>query len=206
MSRLLERRLSLALTRRLCLTSITPNAMTLVSLGVGLCAAPFFLSSAPWGQLAGALLFLTHSILDGCDGEIARLKFLESRGGALLDFVGDNLVHVGVFACMAVGWAVALEATWPLFLGGIAVASTAGSAAVVYRRGLRASTEGSRASALGRLADALAHRDFIYLIVLLAALGRAQWFLAVTAAGAPAYLALLAWLGRRPAPAGDDRS
>jgi phosphatidylglycerophosphate synthase len=62
--------------------------MTLVSLAVGLVGAPFFLSET-WGyQLTGALLFLAHSILDGCDGELARLKFLESRTGALLDFWG----------------------------------------------------------------------------------------------------------------------
>ena len=28
--------------------------------------------------------------LDGCDGELARLKFKESRWGGLLDFWGDN--------------------------------------------------------------------------------------------------------------------
>src|SRR5712671_2689653 len=94
MSRHVERRISLAITRRLVATSITPNAMTLVSLAVGLLGAPFFLSPDPLLQVTGSLLFLTHSILDGCDGELARLKFLESPGGARLDFWGDNLVHV----------------------------------------------------------------------------------------------------------------
>ena len=56
---------------------------------------------------SGSLLFLTHSILDGCDGELARLKFQESPAGARLDFWGDNLVHVAVFGCMAVGWSLA---------------------------------------------------------------------------------------------------
>ena len=103
MSRHFERRISLAVTRRLAWTSITPNAMTLVSLAVGLSSAPFFLSARPAWQLLGALIFLTHSILDGCDGELARLKFLESPRGAMLDFWGDNVVHVAVFACMAGG-------------------------------------------------------------------------------------------------------
>ena len=103
MSRHVERRVSLAVTRRLVETSVTPNAMTLISVAIGLLGALGFLSPAPAFQLAGALLFLTHSILDGCDGELARLKFLESRWGAALDFWGDNVVHVAVFAALAVG-------------------------------------------------------------------------------------------------------
>jgi phosphatidylglycerophosphate synthase len=197
MSRHFERRVSLALTRRLCTTGITPNAMTLVSIGVGLAGAPFFLASRPVTQLAGGLLFLAHSILDGCDGELARLKFLESRRGAVLDYCGDNLVHVAVFLGMAIGWSLDSGSRWPLYLGAIAIASTLSVATVVYRRGMRASTDGGPTSALSRVADLAVYRDFIYLIVLLAAVGKAQWFLALTAVGAPIFLGLLAWLGRR---------
>jgi len=110
-----------------------------------------FLASTPAYQVAGALLFLTHSILDGCDGELARLKFREWRGGALLDICGDNLVHAAVFLCMAIGWSFVSGSRRPLLLGGIAIASTLGVAAVVHRRGMRASTEGGPTSALSRL-------------------------------------------------------
>ena len=201
MSRHFERRVSLALTRRLCKTRITPNAMTVVSVAVGLAGALFFLASTPAYQVAGALLFLAHSILDGCDGELARLKFLESRGGALLDICGDNLVHAAVFLCMAIGWSLGSGSRWPLLLGGIAIASTLGVAAVVYRRGMRASVAGGPTSALSRLADVAVYRDFIYLILLLAAAGKAHWFLALTAVGAPIFLLLLAWLGGRSSAA-----
>src|SRR5207244_4480198 len=64
MSRHVERKISLAITRRLAGTRITPNAMTLVSVAVGLLGAGFFLSTQASMQLAGALLFLFHSILD----------------------------------------------------------------------------------------------------------------------------------------------
>jgi phosphatidylglycerophosphate synthase len=197
MSRHFERRISLALTRRLCATGITPNAMTLVSLAIGLGCAPFFLSPAPLVQVAGALLFLTHSILDGCDGELARLKFLESRWGAILDIAGDNLVHTVVFVCMAVGWSRHAHSGWPLILGAIAVASTLSIAVIVYGRGMRASTQHAPASALSRVADVIVYRDFIYLILLLATAGKAHWFVAVTAVGAPVFLLLLLWLGRK---------
>ena len=78
----------------------------MISIAIGLCGAPFFLSALWYWQTVGALLFLLHSIVDGCDGELARLRFQESRFGGILDFWGDNIVHVGIFACIAVGWAL----------------------------------------------------------------------------------------------------
>jgi phosphatidylglycerophosphate synthase len=195
MSRHVERRVSLALTRRLVTTRITPNAMTLVSLAVGLCGAPFFLAMDPLLQVAGGLLFLTHSILDGCDGELARLKFLESPTGARLDFWGDNLVHVAVFTCMAIGWSRDADAAWPLLLGAFAVTGTAASAFLVSRQSARAPT-----ASAARLAEAVANRDFIYLVVLLACFGKAHWFLILVALGTPIFMMLVRWgTGRRRA-------
>ena len=198
MSRHVERPISLTLTRRLVATRITPNAMTLMSLAVGLLGAPFFLSSDWAYQLTGAVLLLTHSILDGCDGELARLKFLESRSGALLDFWGDNLVHVAVFGCMAGGWALATDTAWPLLLGAVAVAGTVAAAtSMMSRQAIRTREFGDDFA--GRLTKALANRDFIYLVVLLGLLGRAHWFLALVAVGSPIFVTL-AWLGNRVGP------
>ncbi len=104
MAKHVDRRISLAVSRRLAATSITPNQMTLISVAFGLLGAPFFLSAQPIWQTIGALLFLAHSVLDGCDGELARLKFKESRWGGILDFWGDNVVHSAIFACIGIGW------------------------------------------------------------------------------------------------------
>lgn len=196
MSRHLERRVSLAITRRLVRTRVTPNMITLASVGVGLLGAPFFLSAEPLMQVTGALLFLAHSILDGCDGEIARLKFLESRDGAVLDFWGDNLVHQGIFTCMAIGWSLASHASWPLLLGLLAVAGTLGAAAIASRRFINGEALVGADRALARLVDAFSHRDFIYLILVLAAFGQAQWFIALAAVGTPLFLLLLLWASR----------
>lgn len=189
MSRHFERRVSLAITRRLVGTRITPNAMTLVSLTIGLLGSPFFLSAEPLLQIAGSLLFLTHSVLDGCDGELARLKFQESPTGARLDFWGDNLVHVSVFGCMAVGWFLLAGSPWPLLLGGLAIIGTAASAYFVAHRDGGAAAAGPP----GRLADAVANRDFIYLVLLLACFGRAHWFLVPVALGTPIFMMLVRW-------------
>jgi len=189
-SRYLERRISLAITRRLVATPVTPNVMTLVSVSVGLAGAPFFLASSAAYQLPGALLFLAHSILDGCDGELARLKFLESRRGAILDYWGDNLVHAAVFSCMAIGWSLAVHALWPLVLGAVLVASSLAAAAVLFRQTLEDDVPDADAPAVARITEQFSHRDFIYLVVALAAAGKAAWFVAVASVGTPIFLLL----------------
>ncbi len=199
MSRHVERPISLAISRRLSETGVSPNTMTVVSVVIGLAGAALFLSSRTALQLVGAFLVLAHSILDGCDGELARLKFQESRLGGVLDFWGDNVVHCVLFAAIAVEWSRAAGQRWPLALGASAILGTLLSAALVYRLTMKSVTEGplftsvslSPQAPLSRVADALARRDFLYLLVILAALGKSHWFLALAAAGSPLYFFLL---------------
>ncbi|MFO0995892.1 MAG: CDP-alcohol phosphatidyltransferase family protein [Alphaproteobacteria bacterium] len=213
MARLVERPLSLAITRRLAGTALSPNWMTVISVLVGLMGAPFFLSAAPIWQTLGALLFLAHSILDGCDGELARLKFLESRWGGVLDFWGDNVVHVAVFLCMGIGWGLAEGAGWPILLGAVAAGATLASAGFVYfhvmrrkddRGPLYTSVSRDEEAPLSRLLDSLSRRDFIYLVVLLSFFGKASWFLAASAVGTPVFFALLVVAAAR-ARSGSER-
>ncbi len=44
------------------------------------------------------------SILDGCDGEIARLKFLKSKWGGFFDAVIDKYVDTTIIAGMSYGY------------------------------------------------------------------------------------------------------
>jgi len=201
MSRHFERRVSLAVSRRLAGTPVTPNAMTLVSVAIGLAGAAFFLRLTPGSETLGSLLFLLHSVLDGCDGELARLRFQESRFGGLLDFWGDNVVHAAVFSAMAAGWSRETGAPWPLLLGAGAVLGTLASAFFVYRRTMGKPREGPLYTSvategetrLSRVANALSRRDFIYVVLILSVFGKARWFLALAAVGAPTYfLALVA--------------
>ncbi len=200
MSRHFERKISLALSRRLAGTSVTPNAMTLLSIAIGLVGSVCFLRPTAGPEMVGACLFLLHSILDGCDGELARLKFQESRWGGLLDFWGDNLVHAAVFAAMAIGWSRSIDDIWPLALGASAVLGTFASAFFVYRRTMgrekrdgplytSVATEGE--TRLSRVADAVSRRDFIYLVLILSAFGKAHWFVVLAAVGAPIFFLVL---------------
>ena len=214
MARHVERPVSLQISRRLAPSAITPNQMSLISIAVGICGGPFFLSSRPSLQTIGALMFLAHSILDGCDGELARLKFQESRWGGILDFWGDNVVHVVIFASIALGWRRSVAAAWPLLLGASAVLGTLGSASFVYWRLMRVKDDGgalftSVSTAperpLARLLDAASRRDFIYLVLILALVGRVNSFLILAALGAPIYFLLVIFLAARERPVGTPK-
>jgi phosphatidylglycerophosphate synthase len=199
MSRHFDRKISLAVSRVVARTSITPDQMTIFATAIGVAAAPFFVTDRPSVQWIGGALFLLHSILDGCDGELARLKFQESRRGGLLDFWGDNLVHVCVFAAMGLGLARTVGASWPLWCGASAVLFTAASAWFVYARTMRGPKSGplytsvtrGRPTLASRIADALSRRDFIYLVLILSLFGKADWFVALSAAAVPAYFLVL---------------
>jgi len=92
-SRHINRKISLYLTRHLMRTRITPNQITAVVLAIGICAGPAIIAMGGYGGiLAGALLYYFSSVLDGCDGEISRLKFMGTPLGAWLDTVGDDIV------------------------------------------------------------------------------------------------------------------
>jgi phosphatidylglycerophosphate synthase len=200
MARHFDRRISLQISRRLAPTNVTPSQVTLISTAIGLCGAPFFLSELwPW-QTLGALLFLLHSIVDGCDGELARLKFQESKYGGIFDFWGDNAIHVAVFGCMAVGWAQSAAATWPLWLGAAAIIATLGSAGFVYWRQLRPK-EGSGPlftsvaavsdDPLAGMLNAASRRDFIYIVPIFALFGKANRLLLLAAVATPMFFLLL---------------
>ena len=206
MARHVERPISLAISRHLASTAVTPNQMTLVSMAIGLAGAPFFLSEGWAWQTLGALLFLAHSILDGCDGELARLKFQESRWGGVLDFWSDNIVHIAAFGCMAVGWSWAIGQAWPLLPGAGAVLGNVASAGLVYWRAMRKKDDNGPlytsvstlpGSSLTRVLDALSRRDFIYLVLALGVFGKANWFLLLASLGAPTYFCLLVLLAVR---------
>jgi phosphatidylglycerophosphate synthase len=206
MARNVERPISLRIARRLASTGITPNQITLHSVGIGLGGALFFLSAHWLWQTIGALFFLAHSILDGCDGELARLRFQESRFGGIIDYWGDNVVHIAVFACMAVGWSLSIGAPWPLLLGATAALGNLGSAWFVYWRVMHAKKDSGPlftsvttvpGQTLARMLDAASRRDFIYLVFFLALLGKSNWFLVLAAAGAPIFFFLLLFLALR---------
>ncbi len=93
-SRYLNRPISRVVTRLLLRFPTTPNAWTLWIFPLPVIAS-LILSRGTYGSFVWALiLFQIFSILDGCDGEIARAKFMESERGRKLDALCDVLSNI----------------------------------------------------------------------------------------------------------------
>lgn len=200
-ARYVDRALSRAISRRLAPYPVTPNQITVFSTFLGIAGALTLLHPSYAAGAIGSILFFLHTVVDGCDGEIARLKFQESPWGARLDLVGDNVVHGFLFPCMALH-AHFTDPEGPfLLLGAMALAGVGATWAAVYWLFVR-----SRPSRLVvRCFELFANREFAYLVLVLGLAGRLEWFVWAMAFGLwlfPAAL-LAAWaLGRRRGTAG----
>ncbi len=99
---LLNKHISVPISRVLvAFPFITPNVMTAVAFVIALCGIALTVVGSYWSFFIGAGLVQIQSILDGCDGEIARLRYLSSRFGAWFDTVVDDLI--GILWIIAVG-------------------------------------------------------------------------------------------------------
>ncbi len=99
----MNRRISIPISRQLIKLPITPNMVTLFTLGVGFMAGVFFARGGYWNTVMGALLSVWASILDGCDGEVARLKLQVSKLGCWLETICDYLYYLFIFVGMSIG-------------------------------------------------------------------------------------------------------
>ncbi|HKG53083.1 MAG TPA: DUF4202 family protein [Anaerolineales bacterium] len=89
-SRHINRRLSVKISAYLAQYDVSPNLITLASFILAVLSGIFFFFGGYQNILVGGILAQLSSILDGCDGEIARLKFKGSDFGKWLDRVLDR--------------------------------------------------------------------------------------------------------------------
>ncbi|MCH8123222.1 MAG: NTP transferase domain-containing protein [Bacteroidetes bacterium] len=120
-SRYLNRPLSVMFSRHLVKLNITPNQISLFSFLCSLVAAGLFMMGGYISLLIGGVLAQFASIIDGCDGEVARLKYQKSDFGGWFDAVLDR--YADAFLLFGLTWhLLAMEANgWVLFTGFMAI-------------------------------------------------------------------------------------
>jgi phosphatidylglycerophosphate synthase len=106
-SRWLNRRISFQVTKLVLGTNLTPNQMTIIAAIFGVVGVVLAWQGGFWGLVWGSFFYQMQSVLDGCDGEIARLKYLKSRVGEWLDQVLDDVINISFF--VAVGHTLSLQ-------------------------------------------------------------------------------------------------
>ncbi len=101
-SQYFNRKISKVFSEYFALTSITPNQITWLSFFLCILGSVLIAAGGPVnllgreGMILGALVVQFASIIDGCDGEVSRLKFLQTQGGAWLDTVLDRYADVAL--------------------------------------------------------------------------------------------------------------
>jgi CDP-L-myo-inositol myo-inositolphosphotransferase len=111
-SQILNRPISLRISKLLLKTGITPNQISILSTVIGLVGASFFFSGEYFYLILGGILIHIHSIVDGCDGEVARLKLRQTKYGGWLDSVLDRYVDAAIIFGLVYGyWSITGDTT-----------------------------------------------------------------------------------------------
>jgi phosphatidylglycerophosphate synthase len=190
-SRNINRVFSTAISQRLTYSSITPNQMTVFTGLIAFIPCYFMYQGGYVNWLIGAAVYQLASMLDGVDGEIARLKMQSSRFGQWLDTLLDFVSMIAVLLCLVIGvhraadqpayirWAGKLAILFSLlgFLGLVLFVvrfKKEGSFNIQYSF-LKSDSKWAKAI---KAVDFLGKRDFyIFLFLILALFGQMPWAL-----------------------------
>ena len=113
----INRPISRMITAWLVRTPLTPNGISLLGFALAALGGLLFAMGGYLGGLFGGVVTQFASIIDGCDGEVARLKFRASPHGGwmdtILDRYADGLIALGIIYGR---WSASGQ--WEIWLGG----------------------------------------------------------------------------------------
>lgn len=120
-SRWLNRPISVRISKFLVNFNITPNQISFVSFALSIIAAGLFSLGNYWFLVFGGIIAQFASIIDGSDGEVARLKYLSSDYGGWFDAVLDR--YADAFLLFGLTWYVYSQnfSPWTLGIGFLAI-------------------------------------------------------------------------------------
>jgi len=138
-SRHINRYMSLFISRLLAGTPIKPNHISVFTFSLGILAGVLASLGGFQNFLLAGLVFQLNSVIDGCDGELARVRYQFSVLGEWLDTLSDDFSDVFFWA--GLGWGASktfggvfgLSPEIWLWLGVVAVAGKLLSMVVYYR-------------------------------------------------------------------------
>lgn len=150
---------------------ISPNSISIFCFLLGILGGFFFFLSFP--LLAGIIIQMS-SIIDGCDGEIARIKNKSSRFGAFLDSILDR--YAEGFILMMIIYYLQVHWSFPNLLvllfvigflalvGSILISYTAAKASTILSREFSRTIEG---------------HDFRFFVLMIGGIAAFFWYFAL---------------------------
>jgi phosphatidylglycerophosphate synthase len=93
-----NKRISIPLSLLFSELRIRPNTITIVNFFIGALSIALLMSDELIHQAAGGILVQVCSIVDGCDGEVARMTTKFSKLGGLLDTISDQILAAALIA------------------------------------------------------------------------------------------------------------
>ena len=177
---------SIQLSKIFVKTPVTPNQLTVFGLVFGLVSGWFFARGSYWNGVCGGIFLAITAVWDCCDGDVARLKYMQSDFGDTLDTWCDNLINLFAFTGIMLGVSrdqgihQALIPFFILLLGAALILVL-----IYYPKGGKGVFfKGTKAFAV---IEVLASRNFIYIILLFAVMGRLDFFLWLAGYGSMAF-------------------
>jgi phosphatidylglycerophosphate synthase len=122
----INKRISLPISLFLCKLWVNPNTITGINIVIGLFAGVFVADGhSYWMILLGAVLFQVASIVDGCDGEVAKLTFRCTKFGQYADSLSDTLSLGAFLVGIMAGYWRSTHSPIAFYVGGVMLVNTA---------------------------------------------------------------------------------
>jgi phosphatidylglycerophosphate synthase len=133
-ARHINKKISFRITRDyLCHWPFTPNEITLGAGVIGLLGCLLIATGNRLAVIGGFLLAQFQSILDGCDGELARVRFQQTAIGEWLDTVVDDALNLALVAAIGIGLSRRSGSQFDMWIGFAACAMLLTYNVIAYR-------------------------------------------------------------------------
>ena len=122
----INKRISLPISILLSKLWVSPNGITVFNIVIGVFSGVFAADGHRYDViLLGAVLFQIASIVDGCDGEVAKLTFRTSKFGQYIDSLSDNLSLGSFMTGLIAGYWRSTHSPVAFSVGAVMIFSTA---------------------------------------------------------------------------------
>jgi CDP-L-myo-inositol myo-inositolphosphotransferase len=165
-------------------TPVTPNQVTIISLIFGIISGVFFSLGEYTYTITAGLLYFLSTVFDQCDGEVARLKQMETEFGRKWDIIVDAIVNAVIVIGITIAVYTKTGSILVIIAGFFAMTGITISLllATYFSHGSKKDTGAKE------MLDKLNNKDFFYIIMLLSVIfNQMIWFLLIMAVGTNIY-------------------